>query len=433
MKWLIIENHISEIPQLKEAGIIIKSQRIRKPLETVGICFPESELKKVVEILKLEISSEEATDVNELFLLQEKSDSRPIVKIENNESTERTRPILERFSQKYGVKIHFHATHDRPHPIVENDWTHIFPYSAPNMDGSTTKLDRIFGMNIMEDGTNDKVIPTEIVGIPLSDTTGSVYGEICGKAGNNLFIHFDITHSWSDGHEKIFSKIMEEYFSIAAGKNFIEMQKKVEKERKVLEAKRVSESKKKYIEYISHRSRALTSDLENQIERSSEAIKALSKKLTEEVRILEEAKNRLAEIREKTDLERSFAREYDSLKGNPIVKNILAYDEKVEVFTTNLVLEGYDIGEFKIVMHLNGKFGCENLTRKVKDIHHPHVAHSIYEVCFGTSKDEIAKLIKKFQLAAAFFRIWSRLNKYGSENPYLKIENWPLDKKGESA
>lgn len=418
MKWFILNNFIDFFPQLREAGVVVKKQNITEPSSITGICFPEDELARVKEMTRIEILGETRTNIENVFLLSVISETEVMIEPRNQEA-EKARHILEEYARKHSTKILLHNTHGGSCSPVDGDWVHIFPYCAPEAKRGG-EIRRVFDIEAPGYGTEDCVVPKIDAIMPLADPAGVIYGEVGGR-GNNLYIYFDMFHSWSEAHEKIFRKILEHYFSYISSRKFKKLQQEIVKKEEKLE----KESRERYIEFVEGRKSAAITDLKREIDETERRIENLSKQLTETCRNYDQFKERLAAIQEKDDFFEELGLEYDRLLTHPSVVKLRAQNGKVEVFTKFLILEGYKIGEFKVTMYLDGQYSCENLTQRIESQNHPHVSSDPYDCCFGTAKSEIKKLIRGFQFEVAFHKIWGRLNRYDSENPYLNIKNWP--------
>ena len=72
MRWLVLEDYLTEKEHLREAGIVFTELSISEPHELTGIAFPESELDKVLETLAIRPVRTETIDTNwpDVCLLQ---------------------------------------------------------------------------------------------------------------------------------------------------------------------------------------------------------------------------------------------------------------------------------------------------------------------------------------------------------------------------
>lgn len=350
---------------------------------------------------------------------------RPIVRIEVNESTTKTRPILEQCAQKYGRDIFLHATHHNPHQPIDDGNIHIFPFATACTDFTDVSISKIFGI---KPHCNDAIAPneseiTETHGILMKDDNGFVFGEAHGENGlNNFFIHLDITHEWDEENEKIFSLMMNNYFSL------ITNQRKMAAIMKQLYAKKIrmkKESKEKYLEICSQKIQHEIELFNTLLQSSAENIKYLSMRLTEACRNHDLLKQKIEKLHSSEITYQEIEREYNNLINHGSITKVYVRDKDIVIFTKKLILKRRNIGNFKITIDTESKeFSCENIIQIINDeYHHPHISGG--DLCFGNATAEIVKYIEQFQFYVAFCQIWARLNRYDADNAYYDIGNWP--------
>jgi chromosome segregation ATPase len=125
-----------------------------------------------------------------------------------------------------------------------------------------------------------------------------------------------------------------------------------------------------------------------------------------------------------------IAKEFDQLKSNEAVKLIRVFDKTIEIVTKELILEKRLIGRLKIILNMDeNEFYVFNLDNVINDSFHPHVDDEGV-ACFGTAADHIKELLEQGYYAAAFLRIWDRLNKYSADGSMADITEWPKVKAG---
>ena len=97
-----------------------------------------------------------------------------------------------------------------------------------------------------------------------------------------------------------------------------------------------------------------------------------------------------------------------------------------------LLFKKHNIGVFDVMLYLDGRVKCRNLTRKANGQYdHPHVNHE--NPCFGTLGQSIFELLRAHQFGAIFDLLYEFLNTYVDGNqqdtrnqPFVKLEvGWP--------
>jgi len=358
----------------------------------------------------------------------------PTVAIEPLEENRRSRAILEEYAKKLKRSIILHSTHCKKHEPIHDNFIHIFPWSTSlgkEYEEKTERIRYLFGLGTAcPDALKiEEEDIKKIGGIPLKDDEEILFGEAhgCSQFGlNNLFIHFDAMHEWTTNAEKIFSRIMEIYFSVFLSKDA----KKILKDLLQKKKKLLSLSKEKYVSLCATRIDEETRQNQKELSEKQTAIGTLSQQIAKTSREIEILK-RKPPI-EQADFRKKLEREFDSLAESSFVEKILVGKNRIEIHTKKLILEKRKIGRFKIAINTNsGELSCINLDTVIDEYyHHPHVEKET--LCFGDITEEIYRLIERCEFAMAFKRIWSRLNMYSRGGAYILIDNWPLAEKGES-
>lgn len=106
----------------------------------------------------------------------------------------------------------------------------------------------------------------------------------------------------------------------------------------------------------------------------------------------------------------------------------------IEVTTEQVILEGVDLGAFKIRVPFDGLTAGLLNTVRVNGVEpskaaagseqyaHPHVKNG--NVCWGEGTNPAAKALREARFSDFFLIVWALLNTYNDSSPYLAISTW---------
>jgi hypothetical protein len=91
----------------------------------------------------------------------------------------------------------------------------------------------------------------------------------------------------------------------------------------------------------------------------------------------------------------------------------------------------YNIGEFEILISLNGTFRLTNRTRKIESCDHPHVRQGM--PCLGNTAEALPKMVFQGDYLGALMVLIDYLHSYnpGGEYGGAALINWPIVKERE--
>lgn len=248
--------------------------------------------------------------------------------------------------------------------------------------------------------------------------------------GNNLFIHHDICHCGTENELKIYRQILEEVVKILPEHK--EQAKRIAEEE---QAQKLVRTRQKYVDICSSRLTDTVYNLRAGVESSQKTITDLQKKLTQEIRTLQENETRLMalEADNSSALER-FGQEFDKLISLPKVREIEISNNKLEVYTDMLYCvdprssKNHKIGEFRIVISTDGSEGgirWFNLTQIIYERSAPHIYRN-GKACLGNIQEIIPELIAGHEYASAVMLAIQFVESVNTEDSFGKdISFWP--------
>ncbi len=135
----------------------------------------------------------------------------------------------------------------------------------------------------------------------------------------------------------------------------------------------------------------------------------------------------LAHQEEDLAQETQMAAEWESLKSLPGVQSISIDGNVVEFITTMIYIDGYQIGEFRILLNFkDNQVTAHNLTRLAyKDTSrydHPHI-HDGYP-CLGNIYSHVQRLMITRNLPDLIGLLLDFLHSYNPASPYCTLDYW---------
>ena len=244
-------------------------------------------------------------------------------------------------------------------------------------------------------------------GVPIVDfSTGYAVGELIG---NNLYVHYHIYHSsGSVGEIEIFKRVLQEVVSEIS----LSPEEKAELLLQRQEAER-ARIRQAYIEECSNRFKDDVRETQKRIKDDEAAIVELGKQLTQRMRKLQEARDKLARSSEFEAVElEKYGQEFDKLLALPKVINLQAAKGIISVFTDTLYCVDprtkitHEIGKFRIEIYTDGSNGGVrwfNLTHQINGQWSPSQAPHIDNngiACNGNTEGIWPELIAAHEFSA---------------------------------
>lgn len=440
MKWYIVENHLDRKEALVAARVPYTELTITKPAIT-GLAFPEEELARVRELIRLPEKFEEVkTDQAGVFLLK---GWVPRVVLESSSNMERWSEI-EPVLQEYAEIMELDIVASNPHgnqstPRSEERKLFLRFYSAPSVNDQVSRP-YAFGIR-MTDGQNDGVSASG-EGILISDDQDTSIAEV---TIGTLYVLFDLPHGPNAG--KLMRAIMERYMLLQMNPEELErwQAEAAERERQKTEKER-KESKAAYVRECGRRLGRIREETKKGIRDTENSLEAASRQIVELTRRLENLRLKQAQIEESNKaMEEKFSEEYEKLLQVPKVRRVKVADGIVSVFTDTVFLEHdgktWELGDYRIDIYTNGTLKIVNT--RVRELssserfHHPHVfERDGSNVCLGNIRDGVMRLIGMYEYSVAaqilveFLHTMTRSSQYiGHLYNYWK----PLEEKRKEA
>lgn len=280
-------------------------------------------------------------------------------------------------------------------------------------------------------------------GILIRDSRGVAVAEVIGT---NIYILYPITHYDFFGNAKVFRKILDEcvplvgmsaeereaHFAKVREAERIEQQKRDEKE-KVAREERKPKARLEYIAACAGRYKKTLAGTQQAIDRGHKEIAELQLALTRKIRETNGAERKLKQMEsERSNVEESYAKEFDKLSSLPKVLEILAVGGLVKIYTDTLYCvdprtkKKHDIGRFEIVIDPAGVVTFKNLTRTVDGFYAPHVSAS-RGPCLGNIKEVIPELVGNYEFATLTMVCIQYIESVNVDDDWgRRISMWPI-------
>jgi hypothetical protein len=437
-KWQMLEGYLERQDELIGEQIAFIPMAIEEPRSAKGIAFPESEFSRIRAFLGLSGNYQEVlTNQEGVTLLQKR-----VIKItpngENLEQWDQIELVLREYAEKMKIwsilvsNPHGHAYESK----TEEGKLFIRFWSAPVTNGEKLCLAHAFGY-VVGDSQHDAMVPSG-QGITISDDEGNAIAEV---VGGTLYVLFDLPHPGTPAGP-IMEAIMERWMSMQLPSEerdrFLAEQAKLERER----------SRLAYIAECGKRLQVSEDAAKKEIEGSVKNQGEYSQKLTEAIRVEQEARRMLEQVAEtKKSIEPRFGEEFDRLLMVPGVIRVTVSSSKVttglfsgstktgviSVFTEHLFTQELsdhtirDLGEYRIDIHTNGSgIRIYNLTREIDDHPHPHHAGD-HKPCLGNIQEGIAKLVASYEFSIVAQIMLQFLQTINEQDTYGKrVFQWPV-------
>ncbi len=136
-----------------------------------------------------------------------------------------------------------------------------------------------------------------------------------------------------------------------------------------------------------------------------------------------------------TDYRSIFKNELERAKKLPFITDIRLDGNDIVAHTTNVVLEGFDLGGYIIVIHANPIFnqtiriGNKKIMKGVSDelvegtiAHHPHIiGKNADDMCVSGRLKQVENCLKQLRISDALVGAWDILHNYNQTDPYIKL------------
>jgi hypothetical protein len=169
--------------------------------------------------------------------------------------------------------------------------------------------------------------------------------------------------------------------------------------------------------------------LQKRIVVQEENVKALSRQMGSQTRLLNSCRERLrmlSTLKEAEQSEDVLGRDIDALLGIPEVRGVEVLRDRLCVLTDTIdtVVAGkrYRLGRFRVDLLYNAEVTIRNLTRPYGYYDHPHVWNA--KPCLGNIGPSVLKLASEFQWVAATELLLEYLKTVNPKEWYTPIEHW---------
>ncbi|HSV94543.1 MAG TPA: hypothetical protein VLH94_00995 [Spirochaetia bacterium] len=349
------------------------------------------------------------------------------VRVEGNFMTVPLEKCLQEFAQKIRSSIYISYPHGEARDPGGDDFgLYIYLWSKPSRRSmKEMNIPEAYGCVLLDGQDEGTILDScdEGVGKVIVEPSGYKVALIVGKT---IYVLFDLIHNcpgYLSNAEKLLKPILDDYFL------YLSNEEEFDKEMK---GRLSSDDEKKFVSSyrdLTGRSHSIEGD-----------IASLNAKLGEKKLIISERLSRIKRLQSmptKEVDESTFEDVYQFLCKFSSTGSISMIHSGIciPVGQIDIEYEGeiYDIGMFDVIIDpMNFRIGCRNNTRVVEgevfDSYHPHVDVS-GECCLGNIAWEIDFLMMEREWEVALMLMLRFLRSYSPENPYNKIESWPVKRK----
>lgn len=448
-KWLMVEGHAEQAPDLIAAHIPCAAIQIEQPEEVDGITFPQKYAKNALRVLGLADAqwNKRRTDKNGILLLEKKEKKYVRVFLSEASRSLEKWPALERILKEYAERmgqnievcnnaVPYHTTPEKGTFYIVINRSPFYP-----RDHNYNNQEDSFLTGWEEDGEikfHDNGVVTRLDysgwGIPIIDNNRNVVAELLNGILYILF-NMDVMES---GEDVVMQKIMDQIMSLAAHlRNGISAEPRSEKnDRRARGAfSRKFERAVKLHDEIKQSANELKKLREN-CEYFQEAVKVARRK----EKAHQESIEHLRTLAVKKNMRRFLANEYDHIRKLKGVKDVrLNGNTSFSVLTDTVCIKARahtrEIGQFVITIYAHGKENDEypiqftNITRTVRSCAHPHIRTS-GNFCLGDFERSIEKYHRRGQFALLVNTLLVFLQSANSSDSFCNLSDWPLKKSG---
>lgn len=342
---------------------------------------------------------------------------------ENLEHIDAIKKVLSKFAKDKDVDIVVSNPHGKPsETIYKQEVLHIRFWSCP-VTGNVNKRNiyRTYGIEL-EGGQLDAMCYSD-QGIEIKDDNGVTIAEYLP---HTLFVHFDLPHG--NNAAKLLTKILDSFSKI-----YTTNPEDLEKALTELKAK----AEHKFIELCQGLTGLQKDVVQKKLADVDTEIKNVQNQIIKHTRSRKELQDQLiviARLESSGDIiayQDQFANLCEiSVTGQVRVSNrtIVVPVGQIDITYNS---KTYDIGQFDVVIHTNGENGgvtCISHTSQSSiktSCYHPHVL-SNGNCCLGNISQIITDLIAVGDYVNVVLIMTDFLRSYSPNNPYAKVENWPI-------
>jgi len=289
------------------------------------------------------------------------------------------------------------------------------------------------------------LLPEKFCKKPFEEKRVEIAGQtISSRWGWSADSHFHFaTKGWRGywyQNEKDFLDDLMKALNVANDKTLAKAEEgeevELEKKQETLD---LEKSRDRYIQECSKRLKNIKKEKESEIKSDEEEMKAISRRLVELTRKVDESKRIISGLVDKRDFLEKYGQEYDKLLELPRVEKVLVKNGTITVFTDTIYLpfegEIYEMGEYQIIFERNVRIINERPIFNPRHgtygqwFHHPHVFEEDgHNTCLGNITLGIRELVGKYEYAVATQVLIDFL--HTCKYPHYLTANWkPMKKK----
>lgn len=418
----------------------------------LGTVVEEGDLERSLQLLNLRVRSERGTSYEGIYLLEVEPGERrevppapalapetPIgtVKIVSWDGKQKEKfveiaeeEILPFLGGQNVILSVPHGYAKALPPVGSRDFQ-VFIWSSPVGSKNKTTPTRMFGFEV---DCRDESFPPSGEGTAIVDPeTGHAVAEFFPDRA--IYIHHDLCHHGTDRELSIFRKILEEVVAEIA----IIPEERIARDARRAEERR-AHSRASYVSECSKRFERTVSGTKQAVLDGSAEIAELQKRLVRKIREVAGAERKLEQLMATKGGELDkYGQEFDKLLSVPKVKDVVAGDGVIKIFTEVLYCidprtrKRHEIGEFRIEIYTNGANNgvhWYNITRRVdgyeSGMQAPHVFPS-GKACLGNTAEIFPDLIGRYEFSAAAMVAIQFVESVNTDDAAGRhIDKWPV-------